>query len=251
MEKKDDYMEVDLLRLFQALWKKAWAILIAMLIVGGCACTYTLLFVTPLYKAQTKLYVNNTALSVGDAKLSISQGDITAAKSLIDTYGVILKTRSTVDEIIEQSGVSYNYEELVDMISSGSVNGTEIFYVEVTSPKPKEAENIANIIGQVLPERIASIVDGSSVRIVDYAVVPAHKSSPSISKNTILGCLLGFVLACGVVVVRELMDDQIHDSDYLLQTYDLPVLAVVPDLMSPENGAVSYGSNTNKGGKKQ
>lgn len=250
MEKKDDYMEIDLLRLFRALWKKAWAILIAVLIFGGCACTYTLLFVTPLYKARTLLYVNNSSLSVGDTKLSISQGDITAAKSLIDTYGVILTTRSTVDEIIEQSGVSYDYDQLVEMISSGSVNSTEVFYVEVTSPKPKEAETIANSIGQVLPERISSIVDGSSVRIVDYAVVPAHKSSPSISKNTILGCLVGFVLACGVVIVSELMDDQVHDSDYLLQTYGLPVLAVVPDLMASEKGAVTYGG-TNKGGKRQ
>lgn len=250
MEKKDDYMEVDLLRLFQALWKKAWAILIVALIVGGCACTYTLLFVTPLYKARTSFYVNNSSFSVGDAKLSISQGDITAAKSLIDTYGVILHARSTMDEIIEKADVSYDYDEITKMISSGSVNGTEVFYVEVTSPKPKEAENIANIIGQVLPERIASIVDGSSVRIVDYAVVPAHKSSPNISKNTILGCLLGFVLSCGVVIVRELMDDQIHDSDYLLQAYGIPVLAVVPDLMASEKNSVSYGG-TNKGGQKQ
>ena len=30
----------------------------------------------------------------------------------------------------------------------------------------------------------------------------------------------------------ELTDEQIHDSDYLIQTYDIPVLAVIPDLLS-------------------
>ena len=44
--------------------------------------------------------------------------------------------------------------------------------------------------------------------------------------------MLGFVLACGIVVIMELTDEQIHDSDYLIQTYDIPVLAVIPDLLS-------------------
>ena len=178
MEKKDDYMEIDLLRLFGALWRKAWAIVLAAVIFGGCALAYTVFMVQPLYKSRTLLYVNNSAISVGDAKLSISQGELTAAQSLVDTYSVILKTRTTLEEVIQQAGLNYTYEELVKMISAASVNSTEIFYIEVTSPSPTEAELIANTIGRVLPGKIASIVDGSSVRIVDTAVVPAHKSSP-------------------------------------------------------------------------
>ena len=54
-------------------------------------------------------------------------------------------------------------------------------------------------------------------------------------KNTAIGMILGFVLACGIIVVMELLDDQIHDSDYLVQTYDIPVLAVIPDLLSTKS----------------
>ena len=39
-------------------------------------------------------------------------------------------------------------------------------------------------------------------------------------------------LAAIAVAVLELMDKQIHDTDYLTQTYDIPVLAVIPDLLS-------------------
>ena len=83
MEKKDDYMEIDLLRLLGALWRKAWAIVLAAVIFGGCALAYTVFMVQPLYKSRTLLYVNNSAISVGDAKLSISQGELTAAQSLV------------------------------------------------------------------------------------------------------------------------------------------------------------------------
>ena len=176
------------------------------------------------------------------SKLSISASDLTAAKRLVETYIVILNTRTTLNDVIEQSGVSYSYDQLKKMISASSVNSTEIFSVEVTSTSPQEAELLANTIARVLPEKIASVVDGSSVRIVDTAVVPSKKAAPSTGKNTMLGFLLGAVLACGVVVVLYLMDDKIHSADYLLSTYDLPMLAVIPDLTQDgDDGYYGYG----------
>lgn len=230
--RNDDEMEIDLLKLARALWRRAWAIMLAAVIFGGAALTYTAIFVTPLYKAEALMYVNSSNISVGGAKVSISQGELTAAQSLIKTYAVILTTRTTLNDVIEQSGVSYTYEELKGMISAQSVNSTEVFSITVTSPSPREAEMLANTIARILPEKIAAIVEGSSARIVDYAVEPAKKASPSLSKNALIGAMLGFVLACGIVVIMELTDEQIHDSDYLIQTYDIPVLAVIPDLLS-------------------
>ena len=230
--RNDEEMEIDLLKLAKALWRRAWAIILSAVVFGGAALVYTALFVTPLYKAEALMYVNSSNISVGGAKVSISQGELTAAQSLIKTYAVILSTRTTLNDVIEQSGVSYTYEQLKGMISAQSVNSTEVFSITVTSPNPREAELLANTIVRILPEKIAAIVEGSSARIVDYAVAPAGKASPNLSKNTLTGAMVGFVLACGIVVIMELMDDQIHDSDYLIQTYDIPVLAVIPDLLS-------------------
>lgn len=235
-------MEIDLLRLLNALWRKAWAIVLAAAIFGACFLGYTALFVKPLYKAEALMYVNSSNISVGGAKVSISQSELTAAQTLVDTYIVIMNTRTTLEDVITQSGVSYDYEELQEMITADAVNGTEVFKIAVTSTDPKEAELLANTIAQILPEKIASIVEGSSARIVDYAVEPAKKDSPSLSKNTLIGAVLGFVLACGVIVVLELLDEQIHDSDYLTQTYDIPVLAVIPDLLSSQNNNEYYRS---------
>lgn len=232
---ENEEMEIDLLQLMRALWRKAWAIILVAAIFGAAALGGSALFIKPLYKAEALMYVNSSNISVGGTKVSISQSELTAAQTLVDTYIVIMNTRTTLEEVIEQSGVSYDYEELTEMISAEAVNGTEVFGIEVTSTDPKEAELLANTIARILPEKIASIVEGSSARIVDYAVEPAKKASPSLTKNTLIGAVLGFVLACGVVVVMELMDEQIHDSDYLTETYDLPVLAVIPDLLSTKS----------------
>lgn len=227
-------LEIDVLELARVLWKKAWAILLAAVIFAGSFLSCTVIFIRPKYTAETLLYVNSSNISLGSAKVSISASELSAAQSLVDTYIVILKTRTTLNDVIAQSGVPYTYEEIIenDMIKAEAVNSTEVFAIEVTSTDPKEAETLANTIGAVLPNKIASIVEGSSARIVDYAVVPSKKSSPSLTKNTLIGFVLGAFLAAAVVVVKKLMDTKVRDTDYLKQSYDIPVLAVIPDLTS-------------------
>lgn len=250
MENNEE-VEIDLLHLLQVLWQKAIVIILAGLIFGAAAFAGTKAFVTPLYDSRAYLYVNSTNLSLGGSKVSISASELTAAKSLVDTYVVILKTRTTLEDVIARSGVNYTYEELVEMISAASVNGTEIFYVDITSPDPAEAEMLANTIALVLPEKISAIVDGSSVRIVDYAVQPVKRSSPSYTKNAVIGAVLGVLLVSAIVIVNDLMDEQIHDTDYLTKTYNLPVLAVIPDLLAKQDSSNYYyrQSDTKSGNK--
>ena len=237
----DNEMVIDLVQLAKALWRRAWAIVLAMVVFGGAAFSYAYFIITPLYKASAMLYVNNSSLSVGSTKVDLS--DLNAAQSLVDTYIVILKTRTTLEEVIDAAGLSYDYETLSDMIEAGAVNSTEVFSIEVTSPDPQEAEKIANTIAELLPDRIAEIVDGSSVRIVDYAVVPSQKASPSLSRYTLLGLLLGAVISCGVIVLTVLFDEQIRDEDYVRETFDLPLLAAVPDLTAKGGGNYYYRSS--------
>lgn len=242
--------EIDLLELLRAMWSHIVAIVLTAVICAGLAFGYTAVFVTPMYKANALMYVNSSDISLAGSKLSISASDLTAAKSLVDTYIVILKTRTTLNEVIEKSGVSYTYEQLKDMISASAVNSTEVFSVEVTSPDPKEAELLANTIATTLPEKIAAIVDGCSVRIVDNAVVPAKRSSPSFVKNAMLGFLLGAVAACGVVTVLFLMDDKIHNADYLIGAYGLPMLAIIPDLTADDEASGYYSGYATAGKEK-
>ena len=234
--------EIDPLRLLRALWKKVFLISLVTGLAAVLFLVASVLFLTPQYKAKALMYVNSSDISLDNTKVSISQSELSAAKTLVDTYIVIMNSRTTLDEVIKQSGVSYTYEELIrsNMLSASAVNNTEVFAIEVSSPDPSEAALLANTIAEVLPDKIASIVEGTSVRVVDRAVAPTAPDSPNLMKNTVIGGILGFVLACAVVVVLEWMDDLIRDPDYLLQTYALPVLAVIPDLSSGKHSS-KYG----------
>ncbi len=232
----EEDLEIDLLKLVKALWRKAWLIILAAVLCGSLVLGYTYFYVDPLYESKAQMYVNNSSLSFDSTALNITSGDITAAKSLVATYIVILKSRQVLEEIIRKGQLDLTYEELVGMITAAPVSSTEVFEVVVTDTDPYRAEKIANIIAGILPEKISNIVEGSSVKIVDYAVVPAAKSGPSLRKNALIGALVGFVLASGMIIFRELSDTVIRDDNYLITNYgDIPLLAIVPDLDSATN----------------
>ena len=228
-----EFLELDVLQMFRALWKRMWLLLLSMIVFGAAMFWYSSFIIPPKYVARAMLYVNNSSISVGGAQISISSQDIIAAKSLVNTYVVILKSRNVLQDVIEETGVDYSYSQLKAMISAEAVESTEVFEVCVKSTDPAEAKLIADAICRLLPEKVEDVVDGSSVRIVDRAVKPASKSSPSVTKFTAIGMLIGLVVSVIFVIVLELFDQYIRSEDYLLQTFpDIPVLGVIPDLDS-------------------
>ena len=247
MNKNNDEIEIDLLALFKALWRKSLIIILTALLTASAVFAVTLFFMSPAYDATASIYVNNSSFSFGSTSFSISSSELSASNSLVNTYIYILGSRTTLEDVIAEAKLPYTYEELSKMITTKAVTGTAAFDVTVRSASPTEAEQIANTIAKVLPERIAEIVDGSSVRIVDYAIVPAHRASPSYIKNTLIGFLVGAVLAAAVVTIRFLIDEQndvvIHSSDELRELYpDIKVLALIPDMRLSEKKGYYYSS---------
>ena len=260
MEQNTQEEYIDIVQILKFLLQKWWIILISALLCAALLLGYTVGFVTPMYKSSVLFYVNNTSVSLGGTSLSISSGELSAAKTLVDTYCVILKTRLTLEEVsdnIAKSGLDYSYSDLGGMISYEAVNETEIFKVTVNSASPSDSCTIANTIAQVLPKKISDVVEGSSVRVVDYAVVPTMRSSPNYSKNTMLGFLGGAVLAAVILVIIYLVNDTITSEDWLITTYkeDIPLLSTIPDANADNSARYSrykyskYGYNSKYGYK--
>ena len=235
-----DGIELDLVHLLRILAGKAWLILLSGLVAGLLLLGYARLFVTPLYSANAMFCVNN--LSGG----TYSSSQMQAAYYLADTYMVILESRSVLDAVSEKTGLPYTREELEKMISSTSVNDTEVFKVIVTCPDPNHSAAIANAIVEVLPEKIAAALPGSAMYVVDEAVVSQTPDSPNCGRMALLGALLGVLLSSAVTVAVALLDDSIRSDEYLKRTYeDIPLLAVVPDGGSYRS---TYTSFQQKGG---
>ena len=239
-------LEINLLELLGAVARKLWLIILCMAILAGAAFLGTKWMVTPLYESSVLFYVNNGQ----SAESKISNADIIASQSLVETYLVVLKYGTTLDEVIDKAKLDCTREELAEKISSSSINDTEIFQIKVTDPDAEQAVKIAKTIAKILPGKVAEIIDGSSVRIVRQASVPTEPASPNLKRTAVLGAIAGFVLSLVYVVLRYILDDKIRDaSRYLKDTYSYPVLTAIPDLTSRSTGY--YYRAQNEGGKKR
>ena len=242
MMEKNEEIEIDLQRLFNVLMKKAWIVAVAAVVCAVLTFVGTFLFITPTYEASAMFYVNNNSLSLGETTLSITSSDISASKSLVNSYIVILGTRETLVDVIDYAGVDRTYSKLKKMIAAEAVSSTEIFRVTVTSTDPQEAEAIADAIAYVLPKRIGSIIEGTSAKVVDAAVLPSQSSAPNYTKNTVIGFVAGLALAALLIVLKELLDISIHKEEDIALCGKHPVLASVPDMhLQPKGGYYGYG----------
>lgn len=249
--------EIDLVALLRVLWKNALSIALAAILFGSAVFGVTAFLMEPVYKATASMYVNNSTFNLGATSFSVSSSDLTASNSLVSVYLYILESRTTLEEVIQAAELDYTPKELKQMISTNSVSKTGAFEVTVTSTNPAEVERIANSIAKILPERIAEIVDGTSVRIVDYAIIPSARSGPSILRNTVTGILFGGILSVIWISVRFLLNDTskmlIQSVDDLRSLYpDVMVLATIPDMRLSEkkNGYYSNYYATETTGKK-
>ena len=249
-----DEIEIDIGRIFHSVMERIWRVIIVSVLCAAMVFGYTYYCVTPQYQSSAMFYVNNNSFSVGDAALSITSGDLVTSRGLVDSYIVILKTRETLNEVIDYAGVDLTYGEVSGMITAAAVNETEIFRVTVTNPDPQEAEKIANAIAYILPKRIGNIIDGTSAKIVDSAVVPAGPSSPSYTKNGVIGFLIGFLLCAGSIALKEIFDTTIRSEEDIEQVCAHPVLSAVPNMQGGGKKKARYDYydvKKKKPGKKQ
>ncbi len=219
-------LEIDLQDIFMYLLYRCWVIILAAAVCAGAAFGYTTTRVEPTYQADTMLYVN-ASMSMGD--VTISASDVGSGSDLISTYIVILKTRTTLQAISDEIDNVYSRTQLSGMISAAAVGSTDVLQVKVTSTDPEMAEKIATAVAVVLPEQIATIIDGTSVRIVDTAVVPSSPIAPDVAHNTGVGAAIGAFISVAFLVLRRLLETKITSVDYLKDKYDdIPLLAVIP-----------------------
>ena len=244
----DEYHVIDVIHIAKTLWKRIWIIVLSGLWTGVIGFLIAVFLIAPTYSSHVKLYVNNSSFSLGNTSFSISASELTAAQGLVKTYGNILDSRSTYERVIEKAEVDYTWKELSKMVKYSPSNGTEIMMVTVTCEDPYEASKIANTIAEVLPARISEIIDGASMEIVDPAIPELQKVAPSITRYTVIGFMLGVLISAVVIIIFALLDDAIHDEEYLFRTYDYPILGKVPNLLNA--GTVSYGAYTPKRQKK-
>ena len=233
--RRNDEIELDIGKILKALVRRRLWMLVSAA-VGTAAAFLLALLVTPRYSSTVTFFVKNDARA--DAGKSITSADIAASKELVESCLVILQAEETLDAVIYSAQVYKTPEQVRRMIRASAVNSTEFFSVEVTGTDPREAEAIANAIGYVLPMRVVGILENSTVRIVDAALLPFDPSEPGYGTVTAVGFALGLCLSLMATVVYGVLDKTVRSPRDVERTCGLPVLVQTRQEDAPSSRSV-------------
>ena len=223
-DKKTEEVEIDLIELF-LYFKSKWIFIVSAFLIGALAAgIFTKCLIKPKYTATSTMYmVSASANSVVDIS------DLNIGTALSSDYIQIMKTRPIVEGVIDKLGLDYTYGQVVSMMNLSVVQNTRIVKISVTSTEPQEAMDIANELAEKTKDQIPDLMDAPEPNIVEKAVLPTTKSSPSLTKNVAIGAMLLTILVMGILTVLYIMDDTIKTGDDIEKYFGIIPLSVIPE----------------------
>lgn len=229
--------KLDLSFLFEVLKKYFLIVVLSGVLCGVAGFAVSYFVIPPKYQSRAMLYVENN----NQNSESVNINDINAAQKLVNTCQIIFKSDTMMDKLIAELDLPYTKDNLNDMITASSVNSTEVMEIIVESGDPVEAQTIVNKLIELSVQEFTRIIKSGSIEVVDYGEVDTTPSSPNIPMITLAALFIGIVVSYMIVLIRDMLDVVIKQSDNLAQMYDVPVFAEIVEFESAKAGDGKYG----------
>ena len=91
----------------------------------------------------------------------------------------------------------------------------------------------------------------SNIRVVDRAIPPSSRYSPSYRKNLMLAAFLGMAFGVGLVFLLEYLDRSIRTMEVVESYLHLPALGIIPAVSSAKTYGYGYGYGYIYGSKRR
>lgn len=229
--KSNKSLEINIGQLLAVLAEKWWVIVLSGIVAGMLFFVGTKMFVEPKYESVTKIFV----LSQENGNY-LTSTDLQVSSYLTKDYAELIKSRTVSEEVIERLDLDLSPESVQGMIYVRLTFDTRVVAIVVTNSDPKLAQQLANEIREVSARQIVDVMGVQAVNVVDEANLPTSPSSPNVSKNTLMGCAWGILIAMALILIRHLSDDTIKSTEDIEVYLGLTVLASIPINVQQENG---------------
>ncbi|HGA1486517.1 TPA: YveK family protein, partial [Streptococcus suis] len=184
---------------------------------------YSSFLVTPQYDSTTRIYVVSQNVEAG---AGLTNQELQAGTYLVKDYKEIILSQDVLTQVATELNLNENLKEKVSV--SIPVD-TRIVSISVRDADPNEAARIANSLRTFAAQKIVEVTKVSDVTTLEEAVPAEEPTTPNTKRNIILGLLAGGILATGLVLVMEVLDDRVKRPQDIEEVMGLTLLGVVPD----------------------
>ena len=225
--KDKNTLEIDVLQLFRALWKRKLVILLVAIITSSVAFAYSTFVIKPEFTSTTRIYVVSRNQ---EEKSGLTNQDLQAGSYLVKDYREIILSQDVLEKVVSDLKLDLTPKGLANKIKVTVPVDTRIVSISVNDRVPEEASRIANSLREVAAQKIISITRVSDVTTLEEARPAISPSSPNIRRNTVIGAGLGASLVIVVVLLIELFDDPLKRPEDIEDVMEISLLGVIPNL---------------------
>jgi non-specific protein-tyrosine kinase len=192
--------------------------------LGGGASYAVSRTMTPVYRATTTLLVNQT-----QTPGVIAYNDILTSERLTKTYSELVTKRPVLEAVIARVGQPEDIETLRDMVNVSVIRDTQLLRLSAESEDPALAAVLANATAQAFIDqnKVTDLSQPGSVSVVELATMPTSPVKPQIPLNVALGIVAGLVVAAGLVLLMEYLDDTVKSEQDVDRLAGLTTLGMV------------------------
>ena len=219
----DEEIEIDLREIFYALWKRAWMIVLALIIGGGLTAAYCKVILIPQYTSTSMVYVLSKETTL------TSLADLQIGSQLTKDYKVLATSRPVLQEVIDTLGLDRDYDDLKSSLVLGNPADTRVLSISIEDPDPARAKAIVDTVARVSSRHIGDIMEMTPPKIIEEGIVSTDKSSPHVTKNSLIGGLSAAMLVCFLITLQVILNDTIRTEEDVEKYLGISVLAAVPE----------------------
>ncbi|HEM4555917.1 TPA: capsular biosynthesis protein CpsC [Streptococcus suis] len=216
-------IEIDVLFLLKTIWRKKFLILLTAVLTAGLAFVYSSFLVTPQYESTTRIYVVSQNVEAG---AGLTNQELQAGTYLAKDYREIILSQDVLIQVATELNLK---ESLKEKISVSIPVDTRIVSISVRDADPNEAARIANSLRTFAVQKVVEVTKVSNVTTLEEAVPAEEPITPNTKRNILLGLLAGGILATGLVLVMEVLDDRVKRPQDIEEVMGLTLLGIVPD----------------------
>ena len=218
----DNEIEIDLKDLLLEVLSYWKIILIATILAAVIGFSVSEFLMVPEYESTSVLYVLTKSTSI------TSLSAIQTSTSLTNDYLVVIKGRPVLEQVIDNLGLNESYRSLKERVTVNNPSNSRLLEITVTDTDPTQAKLIADEIADIGAAFISVKMVQDPPEVIQYGYSDGAPVSPSVGKNTVIGGMLGALLAMAIIVVSYLFNDSIMDPEDVEKKLGMNVLGTLP-----------------------
>lgn len=223
---------MDIHRLFSALRRRAWVMIMMAVLGAGAASAFVFFFpVVPDYQADSSLYIMNV-VKEQNGKYINTEG-LYYNRALVQNYGELIKSRRVTDEALttlHNQGIVLTEKQLNKIVVMTMKTDSDIMVVSTTWSDPQIAAIISNVVSGAFVNTLNQITNSNSIGVLDQArppLIPLNTTTAPL--RVLIGMLAGLLIGFGFVYIQELLDTTVRTIEEIEKDLNLKVIGIIPE----------------------